>query len=375
VALDSAGNLYVADSGHERVLEFPNTCAATGCSATRVFGQSNFSDFRGGTSARAIQTPQGVAVDSGGNVYVADGQAARVLEFPGDCAPTGCSATHVYGQTSFTDSHFNAAESTSTFRSLSSVAVDSSGNLYVGEVSRVLEFQGSCEINGCSATHVYSAAQTFPAPGTSGTPIGVAHDIAVGGDGKVYFADSDNNRVLGGLSSDLTAAPSSGSDASSVNPTATPAADISDAKPTPTPVPDASDTSADGVLSDSARADILAAVDNANTAWSAAQHSLDPADLQGAMTGQELTADSRQLAELRNLGQTKEVANTAFAVVDVVLDNPTEATVHTRESWSEDVHNLHTGDLLRHDGPTDYSETYTVDLLDGRWIVSQIDLQ
>ena len=81
-------------------------------------------------------------------------------------------------------------------------------------------------------------------------------------------------------------------------------------------------------------ADILAAVDRGNAAWTAAQQSLDPADLRSGLTGQELSDDTSQLDQLRRLGQRKKVVNTAFTVLNVSLDSPTNATVHTQETWS-----------------------------------------
>jgi hypothetical protein len=128
-------------------------------------------------------------------------------------------------------------------------------------------------------------------------------------------------------------------------------------------------------LTDSMRTDILAAVDRGNAAWTAAQLSLDPADLQSGLTGLELSGDTSQLAQFRSSGQKRKAVNTAFTVLDVTLDTATEATVHTRETWSDDVYSTTTGALIRHDAAVGYSETYTVDLLDGQWTVSQIQLQ
>ena len=122
-------------------------------------------------------------------------------------------------------------------------------------------------------------------------------------------------------------------------------------------------------------ADILVAVDRGNAAWTAAQQSLDPADLRSGLTGQELGDDTRQLDQLRRLGQRKKVVNTAFTVLNVFLDSPTNATVHTQETWSDVVYNSATGAVIRQDPPTSYSETYSVEVIDGRWIVSQIQLQ
>jgi hypothetical protein len=123
------------------------------------------------------------------------------------------------------------------------------------------------------------------------------------------------------------------------------------------------------------RADILAAVDRGNAAWSAAQQSLDSADLRSGLTGQELSDDTSQLDQLRSLGQRKKVVNTAFTVLDVSLDGPAHATVHTHETWSDVVYNLTSGAVIRQDPPKNYSETYSVEIVDGQWTVSEIQLQ
>ena len=72
VALDSSGNLYVADSLNNRVLFYP----AGSTTATRVYGQigsfTTDSANNGGVSANSLDNPTGVALDSSGNLYVAD---------------------------------------------------------------------------------------------------------------------------------------------------------------------------------------------------------------------------------------------------------------------------------------------------------------
>src|SRR5438270_290247 len=92
VALAVAGetNGNVSDAFNSRVLEFPSTCQSTGCSATRVFGQSSFTSRDGGTTAATLRSLTGVGLDSSNNSYVADTENRRVLEFPSNCAPTGC---------------------------------------------------------------------------------------------------------------------------------------------------------------------------------------------------------------------------------------------------------------------------------------------
>ena len=75
VAVDSSGNLYVADLANNRVLEYDSPLT-TDQIADRVFGQGD--DFtsndsnHGGLSARSLRSPWGVALDSAGNVYIVD---------------------------------------------------------------------------------------------------------------------------------------------------------------------------------------------------------------------------------------------------------------------------------------------------------------
>jgi sugar lactone lactonase YvrE len=99
VAVDSRGNLYVADNSNQRVLEFDDP-VNTAPTADRVFGQ--FGSFttsvsnNGGTSANSLWHPAGVAVDLSDNLYVADRYNYRVLEY----IPTssGTTADRVFGQ-------------------------------------------------------------------------------------------------------------------------------------------------------------------------------------------------------------------------------------------------------------------------------------
>jgi len=88
--VDGDGNLYVADEGNSRVLEYDSPLT-TDTVADRVFGQGG-SFTTGSTtcnlpSASSLCRPEGVALDGDGNLYVADLFNSRVLEYDSPLTP------------------------------------------------------------------------------------------------------------------------------------------------------------------------------------------------------------------------------------------------------------------------------------------------
>ncbi|MDE2821870.1 MAG: NHL repeat-containing protein, partial [Chloroflexota bacterium] len=83
VELDSEGNLWVADSGNNRVLRFPAS-GGSGAIAKRadlVIGQQGFRGTAPGTSMRSFHTPSALRFDSRERLYVVDTDNNRVLAF------------------------------------------------------------------------------------------------------------------------------------------------------------------------------------------------------------------------------------------------------------------------------------------------------
>jgi DNA-binding beta-propeller fold protein YncE len=148
VAVDSSGNVYVADYGNDRVEKFTS-------SGTFVTQWGSV-----GSGPGQFVVPVGVAVDSSGNVYVADTGNNRVQKFTGSGS-------------------FITQWGLGLFNYPIGVAIDSSGNVYVVDSgnNRVVKFTG----DGKYITQL----------GNSTTPSGVAIDSS----GNVYVTDSGNNRV------------------------------------------------------------------------------------------------------------------------------------------------------------------------------------
>jgi sugar lactone lactonase YvrE len=145
VAIDAGGTLYVADTGNSRVLEF--AAPAAGTAPKRVFGQNgNFTTNDcngGGVSALALCNPGGVAVDATGQLYVADTGNSRVVEY--DHPKINTSATYVFGQQGSLDAN-GCNVNGLTAESLcnpNEIALDGGGDLYVADSgnNRVLKYK------------------------------------------------------------------------------------------------------------------------------------------------------------------------------------------------------------------------------------------
>ena len=208
VALDAANNLYIADRGNNRVLEY-NTPLTTDTTADTVFGQlgsftSNTCWDGGSPSASNLCMPYGVAVDAGGNVYIADYHDNRILEYNTPLT-TDTVADKVVGQRgSFTTVNFSCCSASSLFQP-AGLAFDSSGNLYAADYgeNRVLQYQTPLPVTANADLVIGQSGFTTEgsnyAPPTASSlqyPAFVAIDTSVVPN-RLYVGDQLNDRVLG----------------------------------------------------------------------------------------------------------------------------------------------------------------------------------
>ena len=201
-------HLYIADPTNNRILGFKDyRLANAGSTADLVIGQPdlrtaivNYPTNSGTqTNDMGLWTPESIAVDSNGNLYVADTCNARVLRFPSPFSqPTGMvqRANLVLGQTSFFGQPIKDL-SRQTMRSAYGIAFTANGHLVVSDplANRVLVFfkPGSGDFqSGAPANHVFGQADF-----SSGlaTVFNSPRGISVDPDDQLYVADTLNNRI------------------------------------------------------------------------------------------------------------------------------------------------------------------------------------
>ncbi len=186
VALDSSGNLYIADQFNNRVRKVtPDGTISTFAGK----GTAAYSGDKGSATSAELNNPQGVAVDSSGNVYIAD-TANHVVR-----KVTGGTITTVAGINIPGYGGDGAGATGALLANPTALAIDSSGNLYIADTSnnvirKVTSSGGISTVAGVGRAS--SGGDGGPANQAGlNNPEGVAVDAA----GNIYIADTLNRRI------------------------------------------------------------------------------------------------------------------------------------------------------------------------------------
>jgi uncharacterized protein (TIGR03437 family) len=194
------GTLYVADTANNRVLRYPSPVSQTGRIAPdAVIGQVDFtSSNSAAVTAASLRTPVGLALGPDGNLFVADSGNNRVLEFAAG-AGTGATAIRVYGQPNFNSSLAQNRVSAQTLSAPQGVYVDVSFDLYVTDTAanRLLIFPNTQSAPAAGTAAAFVVGQgSFDGTAGTGTNFKTPTDVSVNGSGNIFVVDSGNNRVL-----------------------------------------------------------------------------------------------------------------------------------------------------------------------------------
>ncbi|MEQ1946748.1 MAG: BACON domain-containing carbohydrate-binding protein [Bryobacteraceae bacterium] len=193
VAADGAGTIFIADANNARVRQVTNG------NITTIAGNGVVGDAGdGGAATNAnFAFPTGVAVDGGGNIYVADFDASRIRKVSGGVITTFAGN----GTAGISTDGTTATSAPLAFTP--HVALDGSGNVYFSEnggfVSGVRVASRVRKVSGGTISTVAGVAGNagFGGDGGAGNAAQVngPYGVAVDANGNVYIADTYNNRI------------------------------------------------------------------------------------------------------------------------------------------------------------------------------------
>ena len=202
VAVDGAGNLYIADYNNQRIRKVTAATGSISTVAGNGTGGYTASQDTGTTAATAasLHYPSGVAVDGAGNLYIADGANNRIRKVT---AATGYISTvagnGTAGYTASQDTGTTAATAAS-LQYPAGVAVDGAGNLYIADqnnnrIRKVTAATGYISTVAGNGTGGYTASQDTGTTAATAASLQYPAGVAVDGAGNLYIADEFNNRI------------------------------------------------------------------------------------------------------------------------------------------------------------------------------------
>jgi trimeric autotransporter adhesin len=187
VAADAVGNLYIADTSNHRIRKIDTSGIITTVAGN---GTESFSGDGGPATSATLNTPIGVAVDRAGNLYIADAFNNRIRKVNAAGVITTVAGN---GDARFSGDH--AAATNASLSAPFGVAVDGVGNLYIADTSnqriRKVDTSGMITTVAGNGTEGFSGDRGPAAQARLNFPTGVTVDRA----GNLFITDQSNNRI------------------------------------------------------------------------------------------------------------------------------------------------------------------------------------
>jgi len=189
VAVDVAGSLYIADEANSRIRKVDTAGVITTVAGT---GVAAFAGDGGQATQAGLNFPKAVAIDAAGNLYISDTRNLRVRRVSSAGVISAFAGT---GQRNFTGGDGGPATQ-AVMRAPHGLAIDQAGNVLIAdygdnEVRRV-------DARGIIARIVGSALPAGSGDGGLATDAALAHprSVAIDRSGNVLISDWNNNQVL-----------------------------------------------------------------------------------------------------------------------------------------------------------------------------------
>lgn len=195
LAIDTAGNLYISDSYNYRIREVKKSTGIINTVAGS--GGYGFSGDGGLATSATFATPIGVAVDDSGNIYISDHYNGRIRKVT---AATGIITTIVGGgSNSGNDGVGDGGPGTgASLNQADGVAVDDSGNVYIADQwnNRLRKYIAKTDTIICLAGNGNFGYKGDGGPANADTvELDIVSGVALDASGNIYIADSYNNVI------------------------------------------------------------------------------------------------------------------------------------------------------------------------------------
>jgi uncharacterized protein (TIGR03437 family) len=192
VAVDSAGNIYIADTGNERIRLVANGIISTFAGN----GTSGSGGDYGDPTQAQLHLPEGLALDSSGNLYIADSANNVIRQVSGGVITT-FAGNHIAGF-----SHEGGPAVVAALNVPLDIAFDTSGNAYIAD-------SGNARIRMVSTagviTSVVGGGTTYTEGGlATATVLSGPHGVAVDSSANIFIADADGNKIFKVSSNTIT---------------------------------------------------------------------------------------------------------------------------------------------------------------------------
>jgi uncharacterized protein (TIGR03437 family) len=185
VAVDTAGNLFIADQNNNRIRKVATTGIITTVAGT---GASGYGGDGGPATSALLQRPPRVSVDAAGNLYIADSNRIRKVTPAGIITTVAGNGTQGYSG--------DGGLATSAFLNTPvDVQPDSAGNLFIADQGN--NVVRKVDTGGIITTVAGSGSRGYSGDGGPATKASLSEPtgIAVSAAGDLFFSDQGNNRI------------------------------------------------------------------------------------------------------------------------------------------------------------------------------------